>query len=196
MSECCFCFLFIQVDHGSLVENKLLSSEECKDVFYDFDVFVTYSEDVRNKEALDSINKALSDRKLNVLLEKDCLGKHWLTKLKYAATKCRWVVFFETKGSKSKSFMSSQAVYSLKSILESRKVQSVAIVNKRDELHIHDDLRWVTYIPYNDKEKDMIEMLHTVVSGKFYCFTFVRCMLNLGSCILKILTDALSIHYF
>ncbi|CAG2246536.1 unnamed protein product [Mytilus edulis] len=99
--------------------------------------------------------------------------------MKFAATKCRWIVildkpkgfspqnksWFEPKGSKSKTLMSYKVVASLKGILESRKVQTVAIVNESDELHIYDDLRWVACIPFHNNENNLIDTLYKVTSG-------------------------------
>lgn len=162
-----FCFFVLQKPHGSLMENKLLSAEERKDIFYDYDVFVTHRADVHDKEAVDNINVALQSRNMNILMEKNCIGKDWLTKLKYAATKCRWIVFLDTKTSDSKMFTSSKLVESLKRILESRKVQTVAIVGERDGLFIHDDLRCVTCIPYHDDDKSLNDTLYKTLSGEF-----------------------------
>ncbi|CAC5415464.1 TMEM173 [Mytilus coruscus] len=167
--------------HSSLMGKKLQSAEENKDAFYQFDVFVTYPEDVgeHEKQPVEKMSKHLKARNMNILLEKDCLGKDWLEKMKFAATKCRWIVivdkpkgsssekksWFEHKGSKSKTLMSYKVVASLKGILESRKVQTVAIVNESDELHIYDDLRWVACIPFHNNEHNLIETLYKVMSG-------------------------------
>lgn len=170
------------------MEKKLQSAEENKDAFYQFDLFVTSPEDVgeHNKQPIERMSKLLKARNVNILLEKDCLGKDWLEKMKFAATKCRWIVildkpkefspqkksWFEPKGSKSKTLMSYKVVASLKGILESRKVQTVAIVNESDELHINDDLRWVACIPFHNNENNLIETLYKVTSGKCYLFIF------------------------
>ncbi|XP_071126843.1 uncharacterized protein [Mytilus edulis] len=166
---------------SSLMEKKLQSAEENKDAFYQFDLFVTSPEDVgeHNKQPIERMSKLLKARNVNILLEKDCLGKDWLEKMKFAATKCRWIVildkpkgvssqkksWFEPKGSKSKTLMSYKVVASLKGILESRKVQTVAIVNESDELHIYDDLRWVACIPFHNNENNLIDTLYKVTSG-------------------------------
>ncbi|OPL33797.1 hypothetical protein AM593_04138, partial [Mytilus galloprovincialis] len=167
--------------HSSLMEKKLQSAEENKDAFYQFDLFVTSPEDVGEhyKQPIERMSKLLKARNVNILLEKDCLGKDWLEKMKFAATKCRWIVildkpkgvssqkksWFEPKWSKSKTLMSYKVVASLKGILESRKVQTVAIVNESDELHINDDLRWVACIPFHNNENNLIETLYKVTSG-------------------------------
>ncbi|CAG2241983.1 unnamed protein product [Mytilus edulis] len=101
---------------------------------------------------------------MKMLLEKDCFGKDWLERLKYASTKCRWIVFLDGKESTSDNFVDYNVVSSLKDILKSRKVQTVAIVDEMRKPHIHDHLRWVTCIPNGDKDDYLSTTLYKVMS--------------------------------
>ncbi|CAC5412915.1 unnamed protein product [Mytilus coruscus] len=177
-----------KIPRPSLMEKKLLSAEENKDVVYEFDAFVAQcsldnSNDKLQMQAVEEISQELRKKNLQILSEKDCLGQDWLETLKFAATKCRWVVFLDEKQvsptpekgwfdkiskgiwSENKTLMPFTIAAALKSILESRKVQTVAVVNKSDELHINDDLRWVTCIPYSDITTDIVHTLFKVLSG-------------------------------
>lgn len=158
----------------SLMEAHLVSTEEKKDIFYEYDVFVTHRRELTDKEKkttkeyekdVNKINEAFAHRNFDILRENDCRGKDWLTKLKYAATKCRWIVFLDTKETNSNLFASHLLTDSISRILESKKVQTVAIVNPRDDIQILDDLRWVTCIPYQNNITSVIETLEKVVSG-------------------------------
>lgn len=251
------------------MEKKLLSAEENKDIFYEYDVFVTRRKEAHNRKwdsktvmelfdvkgevmkvydkqgkpmtvydkewkpmtvydkekkptvvyddkgkpvkvyamNIEDINEELTEKNMKILLEKDCIGKDWLTRLKYAATKCRWIVFMDTHESyeemstldteadsltrslesrkcvgthkivdffksilASKNlFASQQLADSLKGILESRMVQTVAVVNTENHLRVLDDLRWVTCIPFR-KNTDFMNTLYKVVSGKLDIF--------------------------
>lgn len=161
---------------GSLMEKELLTAEETKDNFYDFDVFVTHSERFTENDAKqvpsrkEIISEGLKKRGMTILSEKDCLGKNWSEKLKFAATKCRWIVFVDKEGSKSKYLTSPKVVDSLKNVLESRKVQTVAIINKRTNLHISDDLRWVACFDYHSHTELLHDSLYKIVNGKLHCF--------------------------
>lgn len=165
------------------MENKLLSAEEMKDVFYQYDVFVTHrreldknerKDDTEYKEDVSKINKMLTTNNMKVLLEENCLGKDWLTKLKYAATKCRWIVFLDTNDPKSNLFTSHKLTNALHPILESNRVQTVAIVNKRKNVFILDDLRWVTCIQNQQDKTQLADTVYNIVSGKFFSFSLVR----------------------
>lgn len=162
--------------------NKLMSAEERKDIFYEYDVFVTHPEDIPDTSAVGNISDALESRDIKILFQNNCIGKDWLTKLKYAATKCRWIVFLDTKRSNNKMFASSKLVESLKSILETRKVQTVVILDKKDDVFIHDDLRWVTCIA-SDDDKYLKETLCNTVSGKFV-FLYIGKLQVKSECVL------------
>lgn len=165
------------------MENKLLSAEERKDVYYDFDVFVTHQNEVHDKERehmkanykdVELVNKALVARNMTILKEEDCRGQDWLTKLKYAATKCRWIVFLDKNETKNELFTSHKVTDSLKAILESRKVQSVAIVKTENESHVLDALRWITCLPYQKDIEYVVETLYKVVSGNVFFYKLIE----------------------
>lgn len=152
------------------MEKNLLSAEERKDVCYDYDCYITHANgktDDNLKIRMETISKDLEGKSMKMLSEKDCFGKDWLERLKYASTKCRWIVFFDGKESTSDNFVDYNVVSSLKDILESRKVQTVAIVNEMRKPHIHDDLRWVTCIPNGDKDDYLSTTVYKVVSGEY-----------------------------
>lgn len=171
-----------QKTHRSLMEKKLLSAEENKDIFYEYDVFVTRRKEAHDKKwdsktamkvydkkgevmevydkqgkpmtvydkewqpltvydkekkptkvyddkgkpmnvyatIMEDINEELTAKNMKVLLEKDCIGKDWLTRLKYAATKCRWIVFMDTNESYGEMSNPDKLADSHKRILESR----------------------------------------------------------------------------
>ncbi|CAG2246542.1 MITA [Mytilus edulis] len=148
--------------HSSLMEHKLQSGEENKDAFYQFDIVVN--------------SRKIQERKhfvREILLVKGLVGKdeircnemplycYFRQAKRVFLSEKNW---FEPKWYKSKTLMSYKVVASLKGILESRKVQTVAIVNECDELHIYDDLRWVACIPLHNNETNLIETLYKVTS--------------------------------
>ena len=130
---------------------------------YDYQVYIAHTK--HDEEKASEISNYLKRKGILSILE-DAAGRTWGHQLLLAVNKCRWFVILLTRKALD-NLITFNTLSALSGSIYKRKVRVIPVVDRKEDLYIPDDLRWVTYIPFDDSSnRGHLKSLYSIVSGK------------------------------
>ncbi|CAC5401079.1 TMEM173 [Mytilus coruscus] len=147
--------------------DKQTSSEPIDELQYKYQVYVACSRNAEDQEKAQKIVNYLRANGVDKIMEDDTVraGFRFSDKLIEASKNCRWLIFLQTKDALQDKTLTFNVMSALVYSICKKRVKVIPVVDRCDILRIPEILRWVTYIPFDEKDYHL-KSLHSIVSGK------------------------------
>ncbi|XP_076084553.1 uncharacterized protein LOC143055300 [Mytilus galloprovincialis] len=138
-----------------------ITEQQCE-----YEVYVASVEHEEDRAKKNQILNYLQENLINNVLDDESIvpGMSMPQKLLLASQKCRWLIFILTRNFMTDESLTLSCLSKLNDII-CRKNVRVIIVRENDARAIPECLRWLTYVPFDEKNQLHLKGLYSIISG-------------------------------